>query len=89
MLADCLQGFGQMPHAALLIHFQDCEYYVSDEHYFSAEQRRNEIRYPGVVTTTIQKLMQPCQVCIDFVTRLYYASDQSPPISSHIITIRV
>ena len=74
MLTDCFQGFGQMLHAALLIHFQDCGYYVSDQHYFSAEQRSYEIRYPGVVTTTIQKLMQSSQVCVDFVTSLYNAS---------------
>ena len=77
MLADCLQGFGQMLHAALIIHFEECGYYVSDGHYFYPEQRRKEIHYPGVVTTTIQKLMQSSQVCIDFVTRLYYASDHS------------
>ena len=74
MLADCFQGFGQMLHAALLVHFQACGYYVSDQHYFSAEQRSCEIRYPGVVTTTIQKLMQSSQVCVDFVTSLYNAS---------------
>ena len=77
MLAGCLQGFGQMLYAALIIHFEECGYYVSDGHYFYPEQRRKEIHYPGAVTTTIQKLMQSSQVCIDFVTRLYYASDHS------------
>ena len=77
MLAGCLQGFGQMLYAALIIHFEELGCYVSDEHYFYHEQRRKEIHYPGAVTTTIQKLMQSSQVCIDFVTRLYYASDHS------------
>ena len=77
MLADCLQGFGQMLYAALIIHFEELGCYVSDGHYFYPEQRSKEIHYPGAVTTTIQKLMQSSQVCIDFVTRLYYASDHS------------
>ena len=91
MLADCLQGFGQMLYAALIIHFEECGYYVSDGHYFYPEQRRKEIHYPGAVTTTIQKLMQSSQDCIDFITRLYYRMTilMVPPISSRMITIRV
>ena len=77
MLAGCLQGFGQMLYAALMVHFKDLGCYVSDGQYLCPEQRRNKIYYPGAVTTTIQKLMQSSQDCIDFVTRLYYANDHS------------
>ena len=75
MLADCFQGFGHTLHAALLVHFHDCQYEDAEKQYLPGNAQRScVIRYPGLATTTIEKLMESSKVCVDFVKTLYDAS---------------
>mgnify|MGYP001496054846 CR=1 FL=1 len=78
MLADCFQGFGQMLHAALLVHFHDCQYEDSEKQYLPGNAQRScVIHYPGLASTTIEKLMTSTKDCVDFVKSLYDASGRS------------
>ena len=68
MLADCVQGFGQMLHTTLLAHFPDCQLQVSAKQYLPGNAQRScVIHYPGLASTTIEKLMESSKVCVDFV----------------------
>ena len=73
-LSYCFQGFGEMLHTALMVHFQDCQFEDSAKQYLPGNAQRScVIHYPGVARTTIEKLMESSKVCVDFVKTLYDA----------------
>ena len=81
MLADCFLGFGQMLHAALVKYYNDSQNEDSVEHYLHGnDQQTYVIKYPGLATTTVGRLMESSQNCVDFfvdfIRRVVIAMDR-------------